>query len=68
MTFISVTVLGYACRYCGKFYKEKRVLRVHERDIHEETRSYQCEQCQKIFKNRNTLANHKSTFHREINN
>ena len=42
-------------------------MRVHERDIHEETNTYTCDYCHKVFKNRNTLANHKSTFHREIN-
>jgi len=64
MQVIFADISGFPCPYCGKEYKEKRVMKVHVRDIHEETQTYVCNFCEKIFKNRNTLANHKSTFHR----
>ena len=61
MIFLS----GFLCPYCLKEFREKRVLKVHVRDIHENTQTHQCEMCYKLFKNKNTLANHKSLSHKK---
>ena len=56
--------LDFDCKYCGKRFKDRSVLKVHVRDIHDNFIQHDCPFCGKLFKSKNTLANHKSLYHK----
>ena len=56
--------IGFGCYICGASFRNNASLKVHVRDIHEETNCYVCKFCDKVFKSKNTLANHRSLYHK----
>lgn len=51
---------NYECRHCGKAFKQRQGLRIHQA-IHSVERPYKCECCTKAFTQRSALVRHSRT-------
>lgn len=58
---------GWKCHQCGKFFTRQWYVKVHKREVHENTeKQFSCNTCDKQFKNINNLRDHVNLFHNEV--
>ena len=62
------TIIGYYCKYCLKFMKNKRNLRMHIRTHHMKEKIFKCSICANIFTARSRLKKHMLSIHEYIAN
>ena len=56
----------FVCHECLKSYKNKYLLKAHEKQVHLKTLRIFCNKCQRTFCNRFALQKHLKKFHKPV--
>ena len=62
----TATDRGFVCLVCGSTLANKKSLKRHFGDRHQQTVPYLCPVCQKEFRNRNSFGTHISLYHKDL--
>ena len=68
MLYDNFLMKDYKCLDCETCFYTSSALKVHIRNIHEETRNYVCDNCGQAFKRPETLKDHIKYVHDKIRN